>query len=190
MNTFKLLDHSEYPLYITHVQANFKNSRMDDPDLMDKVNDIYREPLLKVFVLMDENSNIKASILTKKKSYCPEYNIINYRTTGDKYFKKQDMLDLFKFVFDYYENIGYYRWLLLRPTNLLGRYFHGLGKDHPFDKYETAIEYAPAIYSNPDFFLHRLLKGIPKAASPNDYLLIVGFCKQEHRKLFSNLNFI
>lgn len=190
MRTFRILDPSDHELYLDHIRSNFKNSRNDDPNLLDKFNmKVMIKPSTKIFALLDD-SKIIASIFTSKKIFAPEFHVINYRTSGNAYFKKQDFLDLFGFVFDYYESIGYYRWVTIRPIDLFGKKFVGISKDAPFDRYETVIEYAPVINTDTRFYYHHLFDGIPESTKPEDYLLIVGMCKQEFRKLFSNLNFV
>jgi hypothetical protein len=100
-------------------------------------------------------------------------------------------LALWSAVFDYYENIGYFKWLSIRKIDLFSDRFKDLGHLEPFHKYETAIEYAPKIYTNNEFFYNTMLfNGIPESSDIKDYILISGFCKQEYRKMFDNLNFI
>lgn len=194
MSSFKILEPTDREAYLTHVQENYKNSRVYDPLLLDKVTasfDSTKNERIIIFAMLDDNGKIRASMLTSKRVLAAEYFIINYRTSGTSFFRKKDFLNLFDQVFSYYENIGYYRWLLIRQIDMFGKSFHGIGDAFPFNKYETAIEYSPKIFTNTHFYYHdALLNGIPEATQLDDFILMAGFCKQEHRKMFNNLNFI
>ena len=190
MYNIKILEPNDYPLYVEHVNANYKNSRMDDPELMNKITDGLSKDNKIIFAVFDEGK-IKASIYTSKRISVTEYIVVNYRTSSTAFFSKKMFLALWSAVFDYYESIGYFKWLSIRKIDLFSDRFKGLGHLEPFHKYETAIEYAPKIYTNNEFFYNSMLfNGIPESADIKDYILISGFCKQEYRKMFDNLNFI
>jgi len=191
MYHIKILSPADHPLYLEHIRANYKNSRMDDPELMNKItNGLTKDDNKIIFALFD-GDKIKASIYTRKKITVSEYIVVNYRTSSTTFFSKKMFLALWSAVFDYYENIGYFKWLSIRKIDLFSARFKGLGSNEPFHKYETAIEYAPKIYTNNEFFYNSMLfNGIPESADIKDYILISGFCKQEYRKMFYNLNFI
>jgi len=194
MPTFKILEQSDREEYLEHIKANYKNSRVFDPLLLDKVTESFestKNDRIIIFAILDDSGKIRTSMLTSKRVLAAEYFIVNYRTSGGSFFRKKDFLDLFAHVFAYYENIGYYRWLLIRQIDMFGKSFHGIGEVFPFNKYETAIEYAPKVSTNLNFYYHAaLLNGIPDATSPENFILMAGFCKQEHRKIFNDLNFI
>ncbi len=185
---YKILSSDDYNLYIDHVSENLKNSRTDDPELIDKIrHGLHIDPRVIIFAAID-NGKIVGSILTKKRVSSLEYYIVNYRTNGDAVFDFRNFIKLFSSVFDYYENIGYYRWVSSRPLDLFGKSFTGMGTMAPFDRYVTAIEYAPSVFSDTNLYCHsELLDGIPDTLQPTDFMLISGYCKQEHRKLYANL---
>lgn len=190
MYTIKILEPDDYPLYIEHVNANYKNSRMVDTELMNKVT-IGLSKYNKVIFAVFHEGKIKASIYTTKRISVAEYIVVNYRTSSTTFFSKKMFLALWTAVFEYYESIGYFKWLSIRKIDLFSARFKGLGYVEPFHKYETAIEYAPKIYTNNEFFYNSMLfNGIPESTDIKDYILISGFCKQEYRKMFDNLNFI
>ena len=65
MYNIKILEPNDYPLYVEHVNANYKNSRMDDPELMNKVTSGLSKDNKIIFAVFDEGK-IKASIYTTK----------------------------------------------------------------------------------------------------------------------------
>ena len=190
MYHIRILSLADHPLYLEHIRANYKNSRMDDPDLINKVTNGLSNDNKVIFAVFDEGK-IKASIYTTKRISVAEYIVVNYRTSSTAFFSKKMFLALWAAVFDYYESIGYFKWLSIRKIDLFSKRFAGLGNLPPFNKYETAIEYAPKVYTNAKFQYHAtLFNGIPESADIKDYILMSGFCKQEYRNVFANLNFI
>ena len=192
MKSFRILEPADRELYIDHIMANYKNSRNIDITLLEKINyGLDNDPGIIIFALFDETGSIYSSIMTRKRKTSAEYFIVNYRTSGTKFFRKKEFLILFDQVFQYYESIGYYRWLLIRQIDLFGKHFTGTGDEAPFNRYETAIEYAPRVETNLEFYYHaELFSGIPESTSIEDFILMGGYCKQQYRTQFTNLNFI
>ena len=182
--TYAVLDRSELDLYFKHIRSNYKNSREYDDRLMEKIEQgIMLDSRIIIFVEKNSNGEIVNSILTKKRRAVNEYFIINYRTNGDNFFNKKKFMQMFNYVFQYYEDIRYYRWLAARPMNLLKpRFFKGVKDLEPFNRYLTAIEYAPAIDRYEDnIYEAELLLGIEEPNNAADFFIIAGFCKQEFR---------
>lgn len=180
----RILPVSEYSTYIEHVRDNLKNSRVDDPDLLQKITrGLEDDPRIIIFVC-EENNRIVSSVLTVKRVRMFEYCISNYRTSKDTFFNKKHFYDLLNFVLTYYENIGYYRWILARPLDLLNtKFFKDIGVRPPFDRYVTAIESSSNMYDPSKTHYNDILFGIPDGKSVSDYMVIAGFCKQEFRTI-------
>lgn len=182
--TYEILKKEEWHLYFEHIDKNYKNSREYDDLLLDKVRTgLENDSRIIVFVEKNDDNEIVSSIMTKKRSLYNEYIIVNYRTNGNNFFSKKKFMQMFDFVFRYYEDIRYYKWIAARPMNLLKpRFFTGVKDSEPFNRYVTAIEYAPAIArSKENFYETELLTGIEEPNKVEDFFIIAGFCKQEFR---------
>ena len=187
---YKILSHDEYNLYLEHIKINMKNSRVNDPGLIEKISIGLSDPRIIIFAGF-KNGKIENSILTKKRINYLEYFIVNYRTNSSAKFNLTDFLDLFDFVLRYYEEIQYYRWISARPINLFGKFFKDTNNLQPFDRYMTVIEYAPSIFKNENLVYHEeLLSGIPDSMLPEDFIVVSGLCKQEFSASFESLNSI
>lgn len=91
-------------------------------------------------------------------------------------------------MFNFYEEHGYYKWLVARPKNLLNQsFFENLKNNIPFNRYITAIECAPEIQNIENTIYNELLSGIPELMKKEDFIIIVGMCKQEFRKFFNSV---
>lgn len=187
----RLLTIDEYNIYLDHVKLNLFNSREHDSLLLEKIiNGLTSDKRIKIFAKFNDDGTIAQSMLTKKREAAAEYYIVNYRTSRESYFSKKSFLRMFAAVFEYYEELGYYRWLTSRKIDLFSNYFDGISQCSPFDRYETAIEYAPMIQQNKNFTYHsELLDGIPDESMINEYIIITGYCKQVYRKKFNGINF-
>lgn len=184
-----ILRKEELDLYIDHILKNYKNSRHTDDLLLDKIKTVYDDPRTIIFVEKDSNNQIIGSILTKKRNFDFQFLIINYRTNREQFFSIKRWNSLFNFMLNFYEEQGYYRWLVARPKNLLNKYFfENLKKNVPFNRYITAIECAPEIQSIENTIYNELLSGIPESMKKEDFIVIVGICKQEFRKSFNSVD--
>jgi hypothetical protein len=182
--TYEILKKEEWHLYFEHIDKNYKNTREYDDLLLDKIiSGLENDNRAIVFVEKNDKGEIVTSIMTKKRVVYNEYIIVNYRTTGNNFFNKKKFMGLFNFVFQHYENIKYYRWLAVRPINLLPpKFFKGVKESVPFNRYLTAIEYAPAIEEHTSsFYETELFSGIPETLDKKNFFVISGFCKQEFR---------
>lgn len=186
--TFKILEQDEYDLYIDHVKENPRNSRIDDPDLVLKIEqNIYTDPRILIFAEI-ENEKIVRSVLTKKRLIIYEYLIVNIRSST-AYFNKNKFLEMFDLIFNYYESQKYYKWILARQINLLNsRYFNNIYRSYPFSKYETAIEahnnvegFDKTIYNT------EILANTPNEIQKDQFIIISGFCKQRYRSFDQQL---
>lgn len=190
--SFSILSLDDYESYFRHVEANAKSNRRTDLDILNKIKiGLERDDRLIVFIEKNENNEVIASMLTKKFRIFLQYQLINYRTNGDKYFKKQRLSNMWSAVFDYYEPKGYYKWFMFRSISMLNKkFFTDWNNTPPFNKYETAIEYAPSIMTNLDlqFYHLEIMSNLPDDISINDNMITAGFCKQEYRKLYSSLD--
>lgn len=179
---YKILNSESYDLYLGHVKENSNNCRVEDNDLLLKLKlGLEKDNRIIIFAEF-KNDKIVRSIMTKKRTYVFEYIIVNIRSATN-YFNKKKFLELFDFVFQYYEKEKYYRWILARPCDLFNKvYFSHLYLESPFHKYETAIEAHSGMCNFEDTFYDiELLQGIPDKLSKNDFLVISGFCKQQYR---------
>ena len=185
---FKVLTVDDYDLYMSHVKKNMKNYRVYDKLILDKINHALDfDPRIIIFAELN-NGNIVRSVMTIKKVIILEYLIINIRSSTN-YFSKTKFLELFDFIFSYYEKLKYYKWMLARPSDLLNpTAFNGLYLSYPFSKYETAIESYSGIENfKGSYYETELLSKIPDNLPKNKFLIISGFCKQIHREFDSNI---
>ena len=186
---YEILKKEDINLYIDHVLKNYKNSRNIDNLLLDKIKTIFDNPRMLVFVEKNLSGQIVASILTRKKIYDFQFLIINYRTNGEKIFNVRRWNSLFNFMFNFYEENGYYKWLVARPKNLLNQnFFENLKNNVPFNRYITAIECAPELQNIENTIYTELLSGIPELMNSTDFIIITGMCKQEFRKFFNSVD--
>lgn len=179
---YKVLNSGNYDAYLDHVKENMDNCRVEDPDLLPKIKlGLEKDHRIIIFAEFEDDKIIR-SIMTKKRISVFEYIIVNIRSATN-YFSKNKFLELFDFVFQYYEKEKYYKWILARPCDLFNTvYFSRLYLEPPFHKYETAIE----AHSDMNNFVGtlydiELLQGIPNKVAKNDFLIISGFCKQQYR---------
>lgn len=188
--SFKVLLKNDYDNYLEHVKSNMRNCRTTDNDLLKKIKDgLDQDPRILIFAEIDSNNKIIRSVMTKKKRNVYEYIIVNIRSSTN-FFNKNKFLNLFDFIFNYYEKEKYYRWILARPIDLLNSsFFKDFYLKHPFSKYETAIE-AHSSMQNFDNTIYNLdlLSSIPENLNKDRFIIISGFCKQIHRKFDSTLS--
>lgn len=185
----QILQSDDYENYFEHIRKNCKNSRSYDNDLIDKIKVSLNEDDRLIIFVMKEDDKIINSIATKKKTYCFEYEIHNYRTLGNNFFNKKDMLVLFDYVFSYYENICFYKWLTIRPISLFNqKFFNDVKKITPFDRYVTAIEFSPTLNQFNGMIYDSMYSRIPDSQNIDNFMVISGFCLQEYRKQFQSID--
>jgi hypothetical protein len=197
--TIKLLDINDSGLYFEHLVRVFNTKGLhtipDKEEIEKMTSDLSQEKINKLFLSNSQNiwakfnnNTITNSVRTRMFNHENTVFIANYKSENTEIFNPvKDILPLLEEAFSYYETIGYYNFLIIRPTKLFSlRKYKSIEDMSPLNRYNSYYNEIIPPNKFSTFSMYREL--LWNRTYPIELGVVSMSLKQEYRRYGENKN--